>query len=132
MPDPKKKPFMQLSPRQRVLDEETTEQRDSRLARVAKRRGQEMADWGEGTASDLAARERKSISGRTRGVNGHEYGMMNESETPVFEKRMSDAMASDLEKRRKQDGKPTGYDAAMRGVVTPRPKMTPSMFQKKK
>ena len=104
--------------------DETPAQRDARLARVARRRGLEMADWGEKSASDLAARERQSIASRTRGINGHEYGMMNEGETATFEKRMSAAMSSDLEAQRRRGGKPTGYDAAMRG--TSRPSATPA------
>lgn len=109
-------------------------QREARLAKIASLRGKQIAEWGEKDASAIAEKDRASLKNRGVGPGGHNYALMNDSETPAFEKRMSGSMSAELEAQRKRDGKSTGYDAAMRDTPAPkRPRLaTTPMFQKKK
>jgi hypothetical protein len=127
MPDPKKKPFMQLSPRQQVLDAD------------ARKTGKNLADYRDGESYEalkdakgaVGHVESKDLSILKEGMSPWIGKQANSDEVPRYREKMEAEYDSVKNRDRRRAGQPTGYDAAMRGVVRPRLATTP-MFQKKK
>lgn len=103
----------------------------------AKEKGADLAEFRDGESHKMLQEAKSRVgSGRMTG-NGLTDSWESPSNNAMADERgryvatMEKSYDAKKEKSLRRAGQPTGYDAAMRGVVRPRLATTP-MFQKKK
>jgi hypothetical protein len=120
MPDPKN------TPRQRLLDVD------------AKKTGQNLAGYRDGESYEMLKGANTGVGSLGRKMRTVQQGISpwlgkvaEGAEVPRYKEAMASAYWESKATDRKKNSEPTGYDAAMRGVVKPQPERVLAMIRNK-
>jgi hypothetical protein len=118
MPDPKS------TPRQRLLDVD------------AVKTGRNLAGYRDGESYEMLKSANAGVGSLGRKMDSAQQGVYpwvgrvaEGAESPRYKAAMEGAYWETKGADRKKAGQPTGYDAAMRGVVKPQPERVMSMIR---